>query len=297
VNVYPFIEAERAQQRSVKRACQLLKVSRAAYYTHRAGNVSARQRDDEQLTERIRQAHQASKGRYGAPRIHAQLRRAGHRLARKRVARLMREHGLHGRTPRRFTRTTVPDPAATARADLIRRDFAVSAAAVNRRWCGDISYIPTWEGWLYLATVIDIASRRVVGFALADHLRTELVADALTNAVAVRDPAPGVIFHADRGCQYTSSDYATLADDLEVTLSTGRTGQCWDNALAESFFASLKGECLNQQPWPTRAAARRAVVDYIAWYNGTRLHSALGYLTPDEFETATTNEEVNEQAA
>jgi len=171
----------------------------------------------------------------------------------------------------------------------------VNAAAVNTRWCGDITYIPTWEGWLYLATVIDIASRRVVGFALAEHLRTGLVADALTNAVAARDPAPGVIFHADRGCQYTSDDYATLASDLEVTLSTGRTGQCWDNALAESFFASLKGECLDQL-WPTRTAARRATVEYIGWYNGTRLHSALGYQTPNEFE-ATTDGEALTQAA
>jgi transposase InsO family protein len=297
VNVYPFIEAERAQQRTVKRACELLEVSRAAYYAHRAGTASARQLVDEQLTEQIRQAHRASKGRYGAPRIHAQLRRGGHRHGRKRVARLLRTAGLHGRTPRRFTRTTIGDPAAAARADLVRRDFAVNAAAVNTRWCGDITYLPTWEGWLYLATVIDIASRRVVGFALAEHLRTSLVADALTNAVATRDPAPGVLFHSDKGCQYTSGDYATLAGDLEVTLSTGRTGQCWDNALAESFFASLKGECLNQQPWPTRAAARRATVDYIAWYNGTRLHSTLGYLTPDEFETATTNEEHIKQIA
>jgi transposase InsO family protein len=191
----------------------------------------------------------------------------------------MRAVGLCGRRPRRWKRTTIPDPAAAARADLIRRDFAVDAAAVNTRWCGDITYIWTWEGWLYLATVIDIASRRVVGFALAEHLRTELVADALTNAVAARDPAPGVVFHADRGCQYTSGAYATLADDLAVILSSGRTGQCWDNALAESFFASLKGECLDQQPWPTRAAAHRATVEYIAWYNGTRLHSALGYRT------------------
>jgi transposase InsO family protein len=296
VNVYPFIEAERAQQRSVKRACELLEGSRAAYYAHHAGVVPARQRTDEELTERIRQAHQASKGRYGAPRIHAELRRRGHRHGRKRVARLMRAAGLCGRAPRRFKRTTVPDPAAAARADLIRRDFAVDAAALNTRWCGDITYLPTWEGWLYLATVIDIASRRVVGFALAERLRTSLVADALANAVAARDPVPGVIFHSDKGCQYTSGDYATLAGDLEVTLSSGRTGQCWDNALAESFFASLKGECLDQQPWPTRTAARRATVEYIAWYNGTRLHSALGYRTPDEFETATDQESIKQVA-
>jgi transposase InsO family protein len=296
VNVYPFIEAEKAQQRNVKRACALLEVSRAASYAHHAGTVSSRQRTDQELTERIRQAHQASKGRYGAPRIHAELRRRGHRHARKRVARLLRAAGLCGRRPRGWKRTTIPDPAAVARADLVRRDFAVNAAAVNTRWCGDITYLPTWDGWLYLATVIDIASRRVVGFALAEHLRTELVADALVNAVAARDPVPGVIFHSDKGCQYTSGDYATLADDLEVALSTGRTGQCWDNALAESFFASLKGECLDQLPWPTRAAARRATVEYIAWYNGTRLHSALGYRTPDEFETAT-DEEVIKQVA
>jgi putative transposase len=198
VNVDPFIQAERAQQRSVKRACELLEVSRAASYAHRAGTVSSRQRTDQELTERIRQAHQASKGRYGAPRIHAQLRRQGHRHGRKRVARLLRAAGLHGRIPRRFRRTTIPDPAAAARADLIRRDVAVNAAAVNTRWCGDITYVPTWEGWRYLATVLDIASRRVVGFALAEHLRTELVADALANAVAARDPAPGVSFHSDR---------------------------------------------------------------------------------------------------
>jgi transposase InsO family protein len=296
VNLYPFIEAEKTQQHNVKRACELLEVSRAAYYANRADSPSTLQLVDQELTEHIRQAHQRSKGRYGAPRIHAQLRRDGHRHGRKRIARLMRAAGLHGRTPRRFKRTTIADPAAAARADLVRRDFAVDAAAVNTRWCGDITYIPTWEGWLYLATVIDIASRRIVGFAMAEHLRAELACDALTNAIAARDPAPGVIFHADRGCQYTSSDYALLAGDLAVRLSTGRTGQCWDNALAESFFASLKGECLDLQPWPTRAGARRATVDYIAWYNGTRLHSALGYQTPDEYES-TTRKEVTAQAA
>jgi transposase InsO family protein len=296
VNLYRFIEAEKTQQHNVKRACALLEVSRAADYANGADSPSTRQLVDQELTEHIRQAHQGSKGRYGAPRIHAQLRRDGHRHGRKRIARLLRAAGLHGRTPRRFKRTTIADPAAAARADLVRRDFAVDAAAVNTRWCGDITYIWTWEGWLYLATVIDIASRRIVGFAMAEHLRAELACDALTNAIAARDPAPGVIFHADRGCQYTSSDYALLAGDLAVRLSTGRTGQCWDNALAESFFASLKGECLDLQPWPTRAGARRATVEYIAWYNGTRLHSALGYQTPDEYES-TTRKEVTAQAA
>jgi putative transposase len=137
-----------------------------------------------------------------------------------------------------------------------------------------------------MATVIDIASRRIVGYAIADHLRTELIADALANALAARNPAPGVIFHADRGCQYTSAEFAGLASGHAVTLSHGRTGQCWDNALAESFFASIKGELLDLQAWPTQAMAKRAIVEYIAWYNGTRLHSTLGYCSPVEFEEA-----------
>ena len=176
-------------------------------------------------------------------------------------------------------------PDSHGRADKVRRDFTANAAAVNSRWCGDITYISTWEGWLYLATVIDIASRGVVGYAMADHLRTSLVADALANAVAARDPAPGLIFHADRGCQYTSADYAALAADCQVELSHGRTGQCWDNALAESFFSAIKGELLDDQAWPTRATARSAITEYIAWYNGTRLHSALGYKPPAEHES------------
>jgi transposase InsO family protein len=284
VNCYPFIEAEKAQQRNVKRACELLKVSRAAYYAARDGQPCDRDRQDAELTTRIKAEHKRSRGRYGAPRIHAELRSQGRRHSRKRVARLMRQAGLAGRVPRRWKKTTIPDPAAAARADAIRRDFTTDAARINTRWCGDITYLATWEGWLYLATVIDIASRRVVGFALADHLRTELVADALANAVAARDPAPGVIFHSDRGCQYTSAAFAGLAGDCQVALSVGRKGQCWDNAVAESFFASLKGELTDTRAWPTRAAACRAVVEYIAWYNGTRLHSTLGYRSPADFE-------------
>ncbi len=284
MNCYPFIEAEKAQRRNVKRACELLKVSRAAYYAARDGRPSDRERVDAALAAEIKTVHDDSKGRYGAPRVHAQLRAEGRRHSRKRVARLMRAAGLRGKAAKRWKKTTIPDPAAAARADEVRRDFTADASKLNMRWCGDITYIATWEGWLYLATVIDIASRRVVGYALADHLRTELVADALANAVAARDPDPGVIFHSDRGCQYTSAAYAALAADCQVSLSVGRTGQCWDNALAESFFSSLKGELTDTRAWPTRAGARRAVVEYIGWYNGTRLHSSLGYRSPAQFE-------------
>jgi transposase InsO family protein len=283
VKAYPFIEAEKAGRRNVSRACALLKVSRADLYSHLAG-PSQRERDDAWLAAEIRAVHEQSKGRYGAPRVHADLARRGRRHSRKRVARLMRQAGIAGRTPKRWRKTAIADPAAAARADAIRRDFTADASKLNSRWCGDITYIGTWEGWLYLATVIDIASRRVVGYAMADHLRTELVSGALANAVAARDPAPGVIFHADRGCQYTSATLAGLANDCAVRLSHGRTGQCWDNALAESFFASLKGELVDAQPWPTRALARQAVVEYIGWYNGTRLHSTLGYRSRAEYE-------------
>jgi len=283
VRVYPFIEAEKAGRRNVSRACALLKVSRAAFYAWLSGR-SQREQDDAELAGQIQAVHQESRGRYGAPRIHAELARRGRRHGRKRIARLMRAAGIAGKTPKRWRKTTIADPAAAARADQVRRDFTADAGKLNARWCGDITYIGTWEGWLYLATVIDIASRRVVGYAIADHLRTELVAGALSNAVAARDPGPGVIFHSDRGCQYTSAAFASLANDHDVMLSHGRTGQCWDNALAESFFASIKGELLHLQAWPTKAAARRAIVEYIGWYNGTRLHSSLGYRSPAEYE-------------
>jgi transposase InsO family protein len=293
VNVYPFIEAEKRCRRNVKRACELLKVSRAAFYAHLAG-PSRHDQADAGLASEIQAVHEESRGRYGAPRVHAELRRRGRRHGRKRVARLMRQAGLAGRAAKRWKKTTIADPAAAARADRIRRDFTADASQLNSRWCGDITYIRTWEGWLFLATVIDIASRRVVGYAMADHLRTELIFAALGNAVAARDPDPGVIFHSDRGCQYTSTEFAGLADDYQIVLSLGRTGQCWDNALAESFFASLKGELIDTRPWPTRAAARRATVEYIGWYNGTRLHSTLGYLSPAEFEATTGKEDLGQ---
>jgi transposase InsO family protein len=284
VNVYPFIEAEKAQQHNVARACQLMEVSRSAYYAHRAGPCP-RACQDAELTERIIEVHEASGGTYGAPRVHAELRGQGRRHSRKRIARLMRTAGRRGRVPKRWRTTTIPDPAAAARPDLVGRDFRTAPEQVNARWCGDITYINTWEGWLYLATVIDLASRRVVGWATADHLRTDLVAQALTNAVTARRPTNPVIFHSDRGCQYTSAQYARLAEQLGVRLSVGRRGQCWDNAVAESFFATIKTELLDRQAWPTRARARQATFEWIeGWYNTRRRHSTLDYLSPTAYE-------------
>ncbi|WP_068927501.1 IS3 family transposase [Planobispora rosea] len=287
MKVHPFIEAEKQNGHNVKRACELLEVSRSAFYARRQGIPGPRAVRDAHLAERIAEIHRHSRGIYGAPRIHAILQREGAGCGQRRVARLMRAAGLQGRHRRRRRQTTAADPHAALRPDLIGRDFTQDAAAINTRWCGDITYLPTEEGWLYLATVIDIASRRVVGWATADHLRTELVANALEAACRRRRPAQGVIFHSDRGCQYTSGAFTELAERLGVRLSVGRTGQCCDNALAESFFATLKGELLDDRAWPSRAAARSAIFEFIeGWYNLHRLHSSLDYVSPAAYEAA-----------
>jgi len=286
VNVYPFIEAERvAGAGSVRRACLLLKVSRAAYYASSSGSLCERRLADEELLGRIAAAHKASRGTYGSPRITRALRAVGLRVGRKRVARLMAQRGLAGRARRRTKRTTIADPAAKGRADLLQRDFAPQNHKIDTLWCGDITYVRTWEGWAYLATVIDLSSRRVVGLALADHLRASLAAEALEMALAQRRPARGLVFHSDRGCQYTSAEFRGLLAGHGLVQSLSRPGQCWDNAVAESFFATLKEELLYRGSWPTRVAAKRAIFEYVeVFYNRQRMHSTLGYLTPVAYE-------------
>jgi putative transposase len=285
VKAHPFIGAEKAAGHGAARACRLLKVSRAAYYQRRNGVASPRRAADAVLAARITSIHEESKGTYGAPRVHQVLRRDGGSCGKRRVARLMRAAGLEGRRKKRWRTTTIADPAAERARDLIQRDFA-PRPGTDQRYAGDITYIATWQGWAYLATVIDLSSRRVVGWALADHMRTELVEDALSMAFTTRRPADGLIFHSDRGCQYTSRDFAALARANGVILSVSRKGECWDNAVAESFFATIKRELIDARPWPTRAGLHRAVFDYIeGWYNTRRLHSALGYLSPAEYES------------
>jgi transposase InsO family protein len=284
VSVFPFIEAEKAEQGNVAKACELLEVSRSAFYDWHQHLPSRRDVADAELTERIEAIYDDSKGTYGWPRVHRQLRRDGVHVSRKRVARLMRRRGLVGRCRRRWTKTTISDPEVAA-VDLVKRAFGPGTVELDRVYVGDITYIWTWEGWLYLATVIDLASRRVVGWALADHMRAELVCDALRMAIAHRRPAPGLIFHSDRGTQYTSAEFTALLAEHQITQSLSRPRQCWDNAVAESFFASLKVELIDRRSWATRSQVRRAVFDYVeVFFNRRRLHSSLDYLTPAEYE-------------
>jgi transposase InsO family protein len=299
MNLYPFIEAEKLEQRNVCKACVMLEVSRAAYYQWSARVPSPRALADQTLTARVERIHEDSRGTYGVPRVLAQLRREGIRSGPRRVGRLMRARGLVGRGRRRSRRTTIPDPEArTLAPDLLRRGFAPRQLALNRAWVGDITYIRTWEGWLYLATVIDLASRRVVGWAMADHMRAELVCDALGMAIAARGPAPGLIFHSDRGSQYTSADFQRLLASHQIQQSLSRPRQCWDNAVAESWSSTLKLELIYRAPQTTRARARHAIFDFIeVFYNRQRLHSSLDFLTPAEYEVRKVRQPSPAQAA
>jgi putative transposase len=286
VSVYRFISAEKART-PVSLACRWLGVSRSGYYEW-AGRVPCeRALADAWLTERIRRIHEAHRGVYGAPRIHAELRLGdGVRVSRKRVERLMREAGISALVRRKRGRTTLRVPGVRVADDLVNRRFRPNRS--NVLWVADMTYLRTWEGWLYLAAVQDAYSRRIVGWSMADHMRAELVVDALQMAIGRRRPAPGVIHHSDQGSQYVSLAFGQAVRDAGIARSMGSKGDCFDNAVAESFFATLKRELVNRRSWPTRRELTTEAFEYIeAFYNRVRRHSTLGMLSPLDFENRT----------
>ena len=285
---YVGVDDQKAAGFPVTTACEAVGVSTSGYYdwaARQAAGPTERQLAEAELVALMRDLFDAADGNYGVPRMFKALRRAGLVVNVKRVARLMRLHGMAGRFRRRSIRTTFPGPDGYVIPDLVGRGFAPGAPDVA--WCQDITYIPTREGWLYLASTLDLGSRRLLGYSMADHMRTELVLDALGMAVAARGgdhSVAGVIAHADRGSQYTSNDYLDFCRARQLRPSVGKTGICWDNAVAESFWESLKRECLQGRVFATRAEARRAIFRWINWYNTSRLHTTLNGIAPIEWE-------------
>jgi putative transposase len=262
--------------------CRVLGISTSGYYAWVAREPSKRAREDEVLSRKIEAIHGESRGTYGRPRVYAELKEADVHVGCKRVGRLMRQAGLRGVCRRKRYRTTVRDRDARPAPDLVDRNFTVERP--DQLWVADITYIPTWAGFLFLAVVLDAFSRRVVGWAMANHLRTELVLDALNMALAQRRPQ-GVIHHSDQGCQYTSIAFGIRCKQAGVRPSMGSVGDCYDNAMCESFFATLECELLDRERYRNQAEARMAIFEFIeGWYNPRRRHSSLNYLSPMEFE-------------
>jgi transposase InsO family protein len=262
--------------------CRQLGVSRSGYYKWRDRDKSARQAANEELTVLIREVYWSC-NRPGVRRVWAELRARGYRVGRVRVWRLMRNAGLCGRHGRAWKKTTVRGDRPVDAPDLVARQFNVSQP--NQVWCGDITYVKTWEGWAYVATVIDLYSRKLVGWAVADNMETSLVKAALSQALKHRRPRGKVIFHSDRGAQYTSQEFFRFCREHGVVRSLGRTGSCFDNAVAESFNATYKKELIHTRPWPSLAVLKRATFDWVeTHYNQTRRHSTLDYLTIPEYE-------------
>ena len=282
---YAFIEEQRTQHR-VRRLCDILGVSAAGFYEWRSRPQSARSVANEALHADIVRLHVASHKTYGRPRIHVDLRDEGVRVSAKRIARLMQNSGIQGIRPRRYVHTTNSKHLNPIAENILGRNFDPSViGGVNRVWAGDITYLPTREGWLYLAVVLDLGSRRVVGWSMASTMRDDLVIAALDVALADRQPSTGTIFHSDRGSQYASEDFRAVASRHGLKLSMSAKGDCWENAVVESFFGTLKSE-LGDPVWLTRDAASAAIFKYIeGWYNSKRRHSTLGYVSPIQFES------------
>ena len=266
--------------------CRVLDVSPSGYYAWRQRSPSLHALADELLLLRIRIAHAESGETYGAPRVQRELKADGTRVSTKRVARLMRADELVARPPkRRRVSTTDSNHAQPIAPNLLARQFDVNGIALNQVWVGDLTYIPTREGWLYLASVLDLASRRCIGWAMGETLEVDLALGALRMALGARRPAPGLLHHSDRGSQYTSAEYRALLQAHGAIASMSRKGDCWDNAVAESFFATLELELIVKSDWHTRDDARRAIFRYIeTWYNRKRRHSTLGYVSPVRYE-------------
>ncbi len=280
--IYQFIE-EHKQEFPVVVMCRVLSVSESGFYAWRTRPLSQRKREDAQLTEAIRERFLAHQGRYGSPRLHRELREQGRRIARKRVARLMQEAQLSARRTRRRVVTTKRDQAHPVAPNLLNRDFR--AEAPNRKWVTDITYIPTKQGWLYLAVILDLYSRMVVGWSMSGNCDEELVHHALEQALARRRPRPGLLHHSDRGCQYTSRAYQECLEQAGILVSMSRKGNCWDNAVMESFFGTVKDECVGSTIYASHHEARSALFPYMeVYYNRVRRHSTLGYVSPFIYE-------------
>lgn len=279
---FSFIEQHR-EVHSVVKMAGILGVTRGGYYAWRTRARSKRSQQDEQLVEDIKGIQAEVKDRYGSPRVHRELRGRGIRVGRNRVARLMRQHGLGAKRRKRYRSTTDSVHALPVAENLLNRTFEVPVA--NRVWVSDLTYIPTAEGWLYLCTVLDLHSRRVVGWSMSPRMTTQLVVQALLMAVLLRRPPQGLIFHSDRGSQYCSHVFRRWAGHYGIRQSMSRKGDCWDNAPAESFFKTLKAELYGHRAFRSRQEARTVIFEYIeVFYNRVRLHSSLGYRSPAEYE-------------
>lgn len=285
---FAFIARQRSERPSetVRLMCRWLNVSKSGFYAALGRNPSKRSLSDQKLKLQIRAVHASSRRRYGAPRVHAELRANGETCGHNHVARLMREEGLKGKKARRFKVTTMSSHNKAVAPNLLARSFDISKRTINSAWAGDITYLPTREGWLYLAALIDLSSRRVVGWSLASSLEEALTMRALQMALATREirDRTEMLHHSDRGSQYASTEYQSVLNSHGIMPSMSRKGDCWDNAVAESFFATLKAELVADAQWESRSQARREVTEYLHWYNFDRRHSTLGYLAPAEYE-------------